>query len=456
MISFPYFRLYRLLIFLLLVFSMGLTAACFGQKTDSLPLVKDTFLLVEDSVKGEMDTVWIDGSAVTNLDGELIGDGLRDISRGLSLAQVALPKNCGATEGFPKHYFWINFPMSFLLALFVVITCITFLSSRLKRKESDFERIISVFDIVEKEAGLLRPSVADYFRAKDYIFPVAFCFSISLAGFLSIFVGTQVSLTRPILPNAFYTGTVLSLDSTCELIMIKLEGLRVIGYGFIGAFIWGAQIIIRRLIAGDLTPGVYYNVSFRMILAPILAILVLFGLRGIEINGRGWPMDLIPIMAVLTGLFPEQALAWLKERVFIFANRKNRNADALPLDMIEGINIFHKSRLSELGIDNAQNLAKANLIDLLIRTPYEPRQLIDWIAQARLYIYLKEDIVPLRQAGVRTIFDLSDAIDTEEEVEALSATTGVDKTKLKILAGRFQSDANLQRLKGFEEKLTFG
>src|SRR6266487_5574137 len=89
-------------------------------------------------------------------------------------------------------------------------------------------------------------------------------------------------------------------------------------------------------------------------------------------------------------------------------------ADDLPLEMIEGINIAHKIRLNEIGIDNAQNLAEANLLELLIRTPFKPRLLIDWIGQARLYIYFKNDIVNLRKSGIRTIIDLKTSGNIQE------------------------------------------
>ena len=378
---------------------------------------------------------------------------------GIFTALSRVPEDCPPwvweTPHERRKFFFINISLSILLSLLFVITALTFLWSRLKRKESDFHRVLEAFGINEQEAGLLEPSVSNYFKVKDYIFPVLFCFGMTLVGFLSIFIGTQLATTEPIRPNAFYTGTILAHDAkSCELILIKLEGLRVLGYGFLGAFIWGAQIVIRRLISGDLTPGVYYNVTFRMIMAPILAILVMFCLRSVVINGKVWPMEMLPVMAVLTGLFPEQVIAWLKERVFIFSKRRNRYADALPLDMIEGMNIFHKARLNELGIDNAQNLAKANLIELIIRTPFEPRMLIDWIAQARLYIYTKDEIVSLRDAGIRTIFDLVEACENAEELEAVASLTGVSAVKLNLLAQRFHQDENLVRLKGFESKLS--
>jgi hypothetical protein len=73
--------------------------------------------------------------------------------------------------------------------------------------------------------------------------------------------------------------------------------------------------------------------------------------------------------------------------------------------MIEGVTLFSKVRLSEVGIDNAQNLAEANIEELFLKTPFNPILLIDWIAQAKLYEIFKDDLASLRKAGIRTVID---------------------------------------------------
>ena len=77
--------------------------------------------------------------------------------------------------------------------------------------------------------------------------------------------------------------------------------------------------------------------------------------------------------------------------------------------MIEGMNLFNKVRLSEVGIDNAQNLAEANLEELIRKTPFNPRLLLDWIVQAKLYVIVKGQITNLRKAGIRTVLDFRTA-----------------------------------------------
>ena len=70
------------------------------------------------------------------------------------------------------------------------------------------------------------------------------------------------------------------------------------------------------------------------------------------------------------------------------------------------MNLFHRVRLAEVGIDNAQNLASSNIRELIVRTPFNPLLLFDWIAQSKLYIYAKTNIKALRNASIRTNFDL--------------------------------------------------
>ena len=65
-------------------------------------------------------------------------------------------------------------------------------------------------------------------------------------------------------------------------------------------------------------------------------------------------------------------------------------------------------------LDDSENLANANLLELLIRTPFNPRLLIDWISQAKLYLLFRDKIYTLREARVRTIFDFDKAMSDQE------------------------------------------
>ena len=101
-----------------------------------------------------------------------------------------------------------------------------------------------------------------------------------------------------------------------------------------------------------------------MIFASLVALVLSWFLK--DLPGRE---HTLPVIAFLTGMLPEQAVLYLQDKSKIFSNTGAMRSRELPLTMIEGINTFHKVRLGEVAIDNSQNLAEANLIELLLRTP---------------------------------------------------------------------------------------
>ncbi|MCK5312791.1 MAG: hypothetical protein KAJ62_11815 [Desulfobacteraceae bacterium] len=90
--------------------------------------------------------------------------------------------------------------------------------------------------------------------------------------------------------------------------------------------------------------------------------------------------------------------------------------------------MFSKIRLAEIGIDNAQNLALANFKEMIVKTPFNPRMILDWIAQAKLYIIVKGGIVELREAGIRNVFGLITLCngDQFDKLDILSEKIGTD------------------------------
>lgn len=53
----------------------------------------------------------------------------------------------------------------------------------------------------------------------------------------------------------------------------------------------------------------------------------------------------------------------------------------------EGINLYHRARLMEEGVENIENLAHHDLVDLILRTRIPVSVLIDWVDQAILYLH---------------------------------------------------------------------
>ena len=59
-----------------------------------------------------------------------------------------------------------------------------------------------------------------------------------------------------------------------------------------------------------------------------------------------------------------------------------------PLNQLDGLNVWYEARLEEEGIEDMQNLATANLVDVILHTRVPVGRLVDWIDQAQLYLHL--------------------------------------------------------------------
>ncbi|MBD3854089.1 MAG: hypothetical protein IFJ96_04850, partial [Acidobacteria bacterium] len=61
-----------------------------------------------------------------------------------------------------------------------------------------------------------------------------------------------------------------------------------------------------------------------------------------------------------------------------------------PLDDLDGLTVWHESRLEEEDIENVPSMASASLPDLLLNTRFSSDLVIGWVDQAILYAHLGE------------------------------------------------------------------
>lgn len=335
-----------------------------------------------------------------------------------------------------------------VLSSFVVVTAVSFLRVRVKKKEAQFQSIIRALGLADDDVRFFTPTVADEYAARDYALPVAFATLVCMAGSTAFIFGADLVAVNPEKPNLMLTaGRAISGSEIAEL---RIQNLLVLTLAFIGAFLWSAREVIRRLITGDLTPSVYYSAGLRMIFAALLSLMLSFLLEAMPFEGYTKPV--LPVVAFLTGMLPDQALVYLRGKIPIFSPGKETAAE-LPLDMIEGVNAFHKVRLGEVGIDNAQNLAEANVIELMLKTPFTATQLIDWIAQAKLYVAVKADISKLRRVGIRTIFDFKGADETPDLLSQVAKEVEVSELALRVVHTQIARDTGIERLQEFRTLL---
>jgi hypothetical protein len=156
----------------------------------------------------------------------------------------------------------------------------------------------------------------------------------------------------------------------------------VLKFGFLGAYSFILQMLVRRFFQSDLRPSAYANALVRLIVVLIL-VSALYELLPTG-NFRS-----AAVVAFLIGFFP---LAGMQAMQRFVASTLRVVVPSLsppyPLNQIDGLSVWYEARLLEEGIEDMQSLATANFVDVMLHTRVPVGRLVDWVDQAHLYLHL--------------------------------------------------------------------
>lgn len=237
------------------------------------------------------------------------------------------------------------------------------------------------------------------------------------------------SMTHPfIIRNGLWVGT---LEEVVNIFGAQLPSAisagRVLFWGWLGAYIYSFNLIFKRFMAYDLTPSVYVFAATRFILAWIIGSIVAVGLGTVLNKTTRMDAELnmasIFVVVFFIGFFPEQGLDWInvfaKNRMRLL-RRSGEVVKETRLSDIEGLSIWQQARLQQEGIENVQNLATADIPQLIMNTPFPVGQIIDWVDQAILLVYANGNNPKrymynmLEDSGVRCASDFLTVTETDE------------------------------------------
>ena len=192
-------------------------------------------------------------------------------------------------------------------------------------------------------------------------------------------------------------------------------------FAFLGAYFFGLNMVFLRYVRSDLTPKAYSHITVRILVAEVLVWVI--GALSAQISGQpasgtaATSLTLGPLeigmapLAFVIGIFPQTGITLLAKRLgnelrLPFSERH-------PLTDLDGVNAYDQARLIEEGVDNVENLAQANFIELMLHTRVPTPRLVDLVDQAILYLHLSSeadalqaDRQRLRRYGIRTATNL--------------------------------------------------
>jgi len=186
-------------------------------------------------------------------------------------------------------------------------------------------------------------------------------------------------------------------------------------FGFMGAYSFVLQMLVRRFFQSDLRPSAYITATVR-VLTVLILVAVVFQATG----GMGPAAGAATVFII--GFFPLLGMQAI-QRVAAKALRTTvKSLDApYPLSDLDGLNVWNEARLLEVGVEDMQNLVTANLVDIMLHTRVPMGRIVDWIDQAHLFLHLEQcqcetaadkktcSRTILRRYGIRTATDLEDA-----------------------------------------------
>lgn len=236
-------------------------------------------------------------------------------------------------------------------------------------------------------------------------------------------------------------------------------------FAFLGAYFYVLQMLVRRYFQNDLKTDAYINATMRIIIV-ILLVWIVDLLLFKNLNSSLAPRA---ALAFAIGVFPYlgwqvlQALIKIPVQIAIPTLQRKR-----PLENLDGLGIWYESRLLEEGIEDMENLATANLVDVVLNTRIPVDRLIDWVDQSLLYLHLgrikdeggEEDHSKLRRFGIRTATDLDDVFRSRDKelIGKIEYLLNKDKENepsvLRCIHATFKDEPNLYHVrewKGFAD-----
>ena len=256
-------------------------------------------------------------------------------------------------------------------------------------------------------------------------------------------------------PNAIGASGGLSSD----LIKYQEQTFMLGCIAFIGSYTYIIASLLDRVNNNDIYPISFYYYTTRILQAFLLAIMLrhcAYAFIGV-IN-----TEMLIVLAFLIGWAPDLFVTSLLRKGFkaikVFGSKgdpgKEFRPTSLSLLMLDDMSREKIDRIGELGIDTAQILAYQNPFVVWPRLPYELGLIVDWIAQAQLYTFARDEgLRNLRAKVVTDIFDFHSRLSDPGASEEICKAIGVCPGSAPVIVSQLENDHAFSRLREVRETM---
>lgn len=352
---------------------------------------------------------------------------------------------------FDPLFFIYNLIIATLMVLVVPVFTWLYVTGMKTEKKRRLERELpSEFFGNEKNVQRIENLLNTNFSAQNYI---GSTLVLMLVVFLGAFIilllkpsfggagngvdyakGANFLLLGPFMDS--FTG---NTDVYYHRLVVSLTALQ---FGFLGAYVYFINHLVRAYFTLDLSPSTYIGLSVRMATGSLVSLVLSFliPMDVPDAASNDWPPTLQALAAIsfIFGYFPSRAMLLLEKRVNRLIGNANQNRMETELSKLPGVSALHEVRLRQEGFDNVENLSHADVVELAVKTGFSYLQISEWVGRSWLRTHLGEHYSVFENStGILSRDELKRFITTEQDIAAaaskLATSSSIPEIKVAVI-----------------------
>lgn len=314
--------------------------------------------------------------------------------------------------------------------------------------------VIQVYRLEETAFGKLHLSRPQRENVLTFVLPILLLAAAALSFAALLTDYNQVFSKGFTAPYPILCGP--ACDQGEKLADYQARTVVISGYAFLGWFAWSLVTLFERWRCFQLFSATFFRLLTRLAVAVIAALVIRHAYS--LFFGAATEIYLL-VVAFACGLVPEAIMGAIMRMMQKLQGLSTIHEPAQPLDvtLIEGISPALAYRISELGIDSAESLAKVNPVTLTEYTGLPLAETVDWVGQAQLLLLLKPDAYRILQGhGIRRIADFIKCVENDTDRRMLGSLMRLDDDLLRMGVANVQRSAEYNNLVELLNRLESG